>query len=161
MAIPVSTKRMCPPDEQCVFGAGFALAGSVFRRWEPGMSLGFAYEFWLQTANDVYDLSVSQTFAAVFQHNFRSNRRLRPYLRLRGGLLLFGESFRVAALGGLAELGAGVEIDVTDHTAFTFNVGGAVLRTGSFTTPNDDVLRGTDGAIDAAVLLRLGYVFLL
>jgi hypothetical protein len=161
MALPVSTKRMCPPDAQCVFGTGFVLAGVLSRRWEPGSSLGFGYELWLQNANDVYEVGVSQVFAAVLQHRFRADKRVRPYLRLRGGLLLFGESFRVAALGGLAELGAGVELDATDHTAFTFNVGAAVLRTGSFTTPSDGVLRAADGAIDAAVLLRLGYLFLL
>jgi len=74
---------------------------------------------------------------------------------------MLGPSFRVATIGGTAEIGAGAEVEVSSNTVFSFLVTGNLLRTQSFITSADGALRGVDGALDAMLVLRVGFNFLL
>lgn len=161
LVIPLSNNRLCPADAECIADVGWAVNVGFSYRWRNGLGLGFGYEFWLLTANGVYEVTVPQSFMGVLQYSFLPARRTHPLVRVRGGLLLLGPSFRVAALGGTAEIGAGAEVELTADTVFSFLVTGNVLRTASFVTPADDVLRAASGAIDAMLVLRIGFNFLL
>jgi len=74
---------------------------------------------------------------------------------------MLGPSFRVATIGGTAEIGVGAEVELSSDTVFSFLVTGNLLRTQSFTTPADDAQRAVDGALDAMLVLRVGFNFLL
>jgi hypothetical protein len=161
LVIPLSTKRLCPDGAGCIADAGWAVSVGFSYRFKSGVGLGFGYEFWLLTANGVYEVTVPQSFLGVLQYAFLPERRTHPVLRLRGGFLLLGPSFRVAALGGTAEIGAGGEVELASDMVFSFLVTGNVLRTGSFVTPADDVLRAATGTLDAMLVLRIGFNFLL
>ena len=74
---------------------------------------------------------------------------------------MLGPSFRVATVGGTAEVGAGAEVELTPTTVVSFLLTGNLLHTQSFTTPGDGALRATDHVLDATLVLRIGFRFLL
>lgn len=161
MVIPLSTKRLCPEGYGCIADLGWAVGINFSYRWANGIGVGFGYEFWLLTANGVYEISVPQMFTGLLQYSFLPRHATHPLLRLRGGFLMLGPSFRVATIGGTAEIGVGAEVELSSNTVFSFLVTGNLLRTGSFTTPADGALRGADAALDAMLVLRVGFNFLL
>jgi len=161
MVIPLSTNRLCPQGYGCIADLGWAIGLNFSYRWSKGIGLGFGYELWLLTANGVYETSVPQMFTGLLQYSFLPKNALHPLIRLRGGFLVFGPSFRVATMGGMAEIGAGAEVELSHGTAFTFLVTGNLLRTRSFTTPADGALRAVDAPLDAMLVLRVGFNFLL
>ena len=161
LVVPLSTNRLCPPGYGCIADFGWAIGVNLSYRWANGIGLGFGYEFWLLTANGVYETTVPQMFTGLLQYSFLPNHATHPLLRLRGGFLMLGPSFRVATIGGTAEIGVGAEVELTSDTVFSFLVTGNLLRTQSFTTPGDGALRAIDGALDAMLVLRVGFNFLL
>jgi hypothetical protein len=161
LVIPLSTKRLCPAGAQCIADVGWAFEVGFSYRWKSGIGLGLGYEFWLLSANGVYGVTVPQSFLVLFQYSFLLDRRTHPLIRLRGGPVLLGPSFRVDTVGGAAEIGAGAEVELTSDTVFSFLVTGNLLRTRSFVTPADGVLRASSGALDAMLVLRIGFHFML
>ena len=161
LVVPLSTNRLCPAGYGCIADIGWAIGVNLSYRWANGIGLGFGYEFWLLTANGVYETTVPQMFTGLLQYSFLPNHATHPLLRLRGGFLMLGPSFRVDTIGGTAEIGVGAEVELTSNTVFSFLVTGNLLRTQSFTTPADNALRAVDGALDAMLVLRVGFNFLL
>ena len=161
MVIPLSTKRLCPPDYACIADLGWAVDVGFSYRWANGVGLGFGYELWLLTANGVYEMTVPQMFLAALQYSFLPKRTIHPLVRLRGGFLILGPSFRVATIGGAAEIGIGAEVEISSDSVFSFLVSGNLLRTQPFTTSSDGAARAVDGALDAFLGLRVGFNFLL
>jgi len=161
LVVPLSTNRLCPAGYECIADVGWAVGVGFSYRWANGIGLGFGYEFWLLTANGVYETTVPQMFTGLLQYSFLPNHSTHPLIRLRGGFLMLGPSFRVATIGGTAEIGAGAEVEVSSNTVFSFLLTGNLLRTQSFITPGDGALRGVDGALDAMLVLRVGFNFLL
>lgn len=161
LVIPLSTKRLCPSGTQCIADLGWAVGVAFSYRWAAGVGLGLAYELWLMSANGVYEVTVPQMFLGTLRYSFLPRRSTHPVLRLRGGFLMLGPSFRVATIGGTAEIGAGAEFEITPDATVSFLVTGNLLRTQAFTTPADGALRGVGAALDAMLVLRLGFRFLL
>jgi hypothetical protein len=161
LVVPLSTNRLCPAGYGCIVDIGWAVGVNLSYRWANGIGLGFGYEFWLLTANGVYETTVPQMFTGLLQYSFLPNHATHPLLRLRGGFLMLGPSFRVDTIGGTAEIGVGAEVELSSNTVFSFLVTGNLLRTRSFTTPADNALRAVDGALDAMLVLRVGFNFLL
>jgi hypothetical protein len=161
LVVPLSTHRLCPGGYQCVADVGWAVGVGFSYRWANGIGLGLGYEFWLLSANGVYEITVPQMFTGLLQYSFLPNHATHPLVRLRGGFLTLGPSFRVATTGGTAEVGAGAEVELSSNMVFSFLLTGNLLRTQSFTTPADGALRGVDGALDAMLVLRIGFNFLL
>jgi hypothetical protein len=161
LVVPLSTNRLCPAGYECIADIGWAVGVGFSYRWANGIGLGFGYEFWLLTANGVYETTVPQMFTGLLQYSFLPNHSIHPLLRVRGGFLMLGPSFRVATIGGTAEIGAGAEVEVSSNTVFSFFLTGNLLRTQSFVTPADGAPRGVDGALDAMLVLRVGFNFLL
>lgn len=161
LVIPLSTNRLCPPDYACIADLGWAVEVGFSYRWANGIGLGFGYEFWLLTANGVYEMTVPQMFLALLQYSFLPKRRIHPLVRLRGGFLVLGPSFRLATIGGAAEIGIGGEVELSSDLVFSFLLTGNLLRTQAFTTRADGAARAVDGALDAFLGLRVGINFLL
>lgn len=159
--MPLATKRLCPSGYQCIADVGWAVGIDFSYRWGNGIGLGFGYELWLLSANGVYEITVPQTFMGLLQYSFLPHRAIHPLIRARGGFLMLGPSFQVATIGGTAELGAGAEVELSSNTLVSFLVTGNLLRTQAFTTPADGAPRATDYALDATLVLRIGFRFLL
>jgi hypothetical protein len=161
MVIPLSTNRLCPDGYECIADLGWAVGVNFSYRWANGIGLGFGYEFWLMTANGVYETTVPQMFTGLLQYSFLPDHATHPLVRLRGGFLMLGPSFRVDTIGGTLEIGAGAEVELSSDTVFSFLVTGNLLRTQPFTTSADNAQRAVDGALDAMLVLRVGFNFLL
>jgi hypothetical protein len=161
LVIPLSTDRLCPAGYECIADIGWAVSVGFTYRWANGIGLGFGYEFWLLTGNGVYETTVPQSFLAILQYSFLPTRATHPLIRLRGGFLMLGPSFRLETIGGMAEIGGGAEVEIGSDSVFSFLVTGNLLRTRSFVTPADDALRGVGAALDAMLVLRIGFNFLL
>ena len=161
LVIPVASKPLCPDDFECLFGVGWGFGFPFSYRWAKGMGLGVGYEFWLQNGNGVYEATIAQAFTALLRQSFLLDRSVHPVLRLRGGFLMLGPSFRIATIGGTAEVAFGGEAELTPTTLFTFLLGGQILRTRAFTTQADGARRSVAGGVDAALILRVGIAFLL
>ena len=161
LVIPLSNNRLCPAGYECIAEIGWGLGVGFTYRWANGIGLGFGYEFWLLTGNGVYETTVPQSFLGVLQYSFLPDRMTHPLIRVRGGLLLLGPSFRVATVGGIAEIGGGAEVEIGSDNVISFLLTGNLLRTGSFVTPADGALRAASGALDAMLVLRIGFNFLL
>lgn len=161
LVIPVASKPLCPDGFECLFGVGWALGFPFSYRWAKGTGLGVGYEFWLQNSNGVYEATIVQAFTALLRQSFLTHKAVHPVLRLRGGFLMLGPSFRVATIGGTAEFAFGGETELTPTTLFTFLLGGQILRTRAFTTQADGARRSVAGGVDAALILRVGIAFLL
>ena len=161
LVIPLSTTRLCPAGYACIADLGWAVEVGFSYRWANRIGLGFGYEFWMLTANGVYEITVPQMFLGLFQYSLLPNRTIHPLIRIRGGFLMLGPSFRVETIGGTAEVGVGGEVELSPKSLFSFLVTGNLLRTQSFTTPGDGALRAVDGAVDAMLVLRVGFNFLL
>ncbi len=161
LVVPLSTDRLCPSGYQCIADIGWAVGVNFSYRWANGIGLGFGYEFWLLTANGVYETTVPQMFTGLFQYSFLPDHATHPLVRLRGGFLVLGPSFRVETIGGTAEIGVGAEVELSSDTVFSFLVTGNLLRTQSFITGADNAPRAVDGALDAMLVLRVGFNFML
>jgi hypothetical protein len=161
LAIPVADRSLCPDGFECLFGVGWAIGFPFSYRWAKGTGLGVCYEFWVQNGNGVYEATVTQAFTAFLRQSFLLDRSVHPVLRLRGGFLMLGPSFRVATIGGTAEIAFGGEAEVTPTTLFTFLLGAQILRTRAFDTQADGARRSVTGGVDAALVLRVGIAFLL
>jgi hypothetical protein len=100
-------------------------------------------------------------FTGLLQYSFLPDHATHPLLRLRGGFLVLGPSFRVDTIGGTVEIGVGAEVELSSDTVFSFLVTGNLLRTQSFITWADNAPRAVDGALDAMLVLRVGLNFML
>lgn len=161
LVIPVAQKPLCPGGFECLFGVGWAFGFPFSYRFAKGTGLGAGYEFWVQNGNGVYEATIAQAFTALLRQSFLLSRSVHPVLRLRAGFLMLGPSFRVATIGATAEVAVGGEAELTPTTLFTFLLGGQILRTRAFTTQADGARRSVAGGVDAALILRVGIVFLL
>lgn len=161
LVIPVADKPLCPDGYECPFGVGWAFGIPFSYHWPQGTGLGFGYEFWLQNGNGVYEATITQAFTVLLRQSFMAHRAVHPVVRVRGGFLMIGPSFRVQAIGGTAEIAVGGEAEISPTKLITFLLGGQILRTGAFTTEADGVQRGVAGGVNGALILRLGVVFLL
>ena len=161
LVVPVARGPLCPEREQCLFGVGWAIGIPFSYRWEQGTGLGFGYELWLNNANGVYEVTGTQAFTVLVRQTFLLDRSVRPVLRVRGGFVMLGSSFRVDTVGGTAELAFGGEAEITPSSLFSFQLGGQILRTRPFTTAGDGVRRSERGGVNAALLVRVGVAFLL
>jgi hypothetical protein len=161
LVVPLSTNRLCPAGYQCIADLGWGVGVNFSYRWAKGIGLGFGYEFWLLTANGVYETAVPQMFTGLLQYSFLPDHATHPLLRLRGGFLVLGPSFRVDTIGGTVEIGVGAEVELGSDTVFSFLVTGNLLRTQSFITWADNAPRAVDGALDAMLVLRVGLNFML
>ena len=83
LVIPASTKRLCPAGTQCIADLGWSVGVAFSYRWAKGIGLGVAYEFWLMTANGVYEVTVPQMFLGTLRYSFLPSRSTHPVIRLR------------------------------------------------------------------------------
>lgn len=153
---PIANEGLCPPSARCVFGGGGGVGGSVERRFATGFAIALGYDALFVDAAGVYEIGVIQFLRAAVRFIFFPRRLFHLVLDAGAGALVFGETFRVAAVGGALQFGIGGELEVTHAIAFTAELVTRVFTTTSFTSPTDGVRRSEGAAFDAAVALQLG-----
>lgn len=153
---PIARQGLCPAGPRCVFGGGGGVGGSVERRFASGLAIGLGYDALFVDAAGVYEIGVVQFLRAAVRFVFFPRHIFHLVLDAGVGALVFGETFRVAAVGGALQFGIGGELEVTQSIAFTSALVTRIFTTSSFTTPSDSALRGAGADFDAAIALQLG-----
>ena len=159
LMLPINDSRLCPDGAACIFGTGGAVGASFQRRWRRGIALGIGYELALQDGKGVYELTVVQSLRGLFQYAALPERWVHPLFRISAGPALIGDSFSVAAFGGVGEFQIGAEFELSEKSAAIAAFGWSLIRTRSFTSPRDGVKRATRRLFDSAATLQVGYVF--
>ena len=153
---PLSSSGLCPGTERCVFGGGGGLGGSVERRFASGLAVALGYDALFVDAGGVYEIGVAQFLRAAARYIFFPRRLLHLVIDAGVGALVFGETFRVAAVGAALQFGVGGELEVTHAIAFTAALVTRVFTTTQFTSATDGAVRGEGATFDTALALQLG-----
>ncbi len=151
---------LCPGGHNCLLNGGFGIGGTIERRWSFGGALLLGYDLALLDAGGIYEVSTLQTVRVGVKWVVPLDRRLKPYLEIAIGALVFGDTFGLATAGGALQLGLGGELELSERLALT---GGLVFRgftTGAFISTTDSVPRGRDPGTSLALLVQVGILFM-
>ena len=143
-----------------MFGGGAGLGGVLEWRWPSGLGMGLGYDLWLLDGNGVHELSTMQAVRWTLRYHFLPDRLVHPWVGGGLGGLLFGDTFAADAGGVLADLQAGVEVELTASLAFTVGLLARFFTTSSFRTASDGVERADDVGLNGALVLTAGLVLL-
>lgn len=156
--VPMSDNALCPAESECVLGQGFSVGLSLERRWPSGPSIGFRYDAWFMDSSTVYELGVLQALQAFGRFAFTGDDAMRPYIFGGLGGIAFGDSFSVATVGLIGEIGLGAELELGPTTSLTCSVPVSFIVASAFETSVDEVRRGGQG-VDVVIALQLGVRF--
>ncbi len=160
VVFPLAQGRLCPPGELCVFGGGGGVAGLLEWRYPSGLGLGVGYDAWFLDGNGVHELSTMQAVRFSVRRFFMKEREVHPFIGGAVGALLFGDTFRRNAFGGLVDLVVGFEVEISPTLAFTAGVMVRLFSTTEFESRSDGVIRGERFGVDGAAALQVGLVLL-
>ena len=160
VAFPFAQGSLCPEGSACILGSGAGIAGLLEWRFPRGLGVGVGYDAWFLDGNGVNELSTLQTLRATLRYRLLRDRQVHPYLGAALGALLFGDTFRVEAVGGAVDLLLGVEIELSASLAFTAGVLIRLLTTSAFRSNSDGVERAESFGPDGAAALTVGLVLL-
>lgn len=154
--IPLERTDICPGESLCVLGGGADVGVEVERRWPFGLGVLVAYDAWFVDSGGVFELGVAQIVRAAVQYLFLDEASIHPAIHVGVGALVFGDTLLVSTVGGAVELGASVELELTDSIAVTFGAQGWLFTTSPFTTARDRTMRSEGLGLNAALQLNLG-----
>jgi len=160
VVIPAHLSGLCPAGSTCIGGLGAGVSGWLERRLPRSVGLGFGYDAWFLDGGGVFDTTVVQSFGLGVRVSAFPHSKTHPTAGVAGGLLLLGESFRVATYGGFLDLRAGVLVEMTPTIAFEGTLGARLLTTAAFTSAVDGVARSGGFEVDVVVVAQAGFVFL-
>ena len=157
---PVARAPLCPEDAECVFSGGGGVGLSLERRWPQGLSIMLGYEAWFLDSNAVYELAVLQVVRAMVRYLFFDRAAVHPFAAVGIGALIFGDTLAIAAIGGAVDVGAGLEIELTETFSLVLMVPARFFITSSFVTPRDRTRRAEEGGMNATLSLHIGLAVL-
>jgi len=154
--VPIASGPLCPPGEECVFGAGGGVGLGLERRWPNGIALGIGYDAWFLDSNNVYELAVMQMLSARLRYYFLPESIVHPWLGVAVGALIFGDTLQIATLGvaGVAEVG--LEWELTESIALLLGIPFRFFTTSSFQTRRDRVERAEEPGLNVAAAFQFG-----
>ncbi|HJL18041.1 MAG TPA: hypothetical protein RMH99_20425 [Sandaracinaceae bacterium LLY-WYZ-13_1] len=153
---PLLRADICPGDSLCVLGAGGSAGVEIERRWPFGLGISVAYDAWFVDSGGVFELGVVQSVRAAVRYVFAYDSAVHPAIHLGAGAIVFGDTFLVSTLGGAAEAGASVEIELTESVALTGGARFWLFTTSPFTTGRDRTLRSEGLGLNAALQIHVG-----
>lgn len=153
--VPLERTDICPGDSLCVLGAGGVFRVEIERRWPIGIGILVGYDAWFVDSSGVFELGVVQIVYAGLRYTFATELDLHPSVHLGAGALVFGDTFLPSTVGGAAEAGADLELELTDSVALTGGVSLWLFTTSPFTTGRDRAMRSEGLGLNAALQLNL------
>jgi hypothetical protein len=156
---PLNNHPLCPSGAGCVLKSGGGVGGSAERRWAAGIGVLVGYDLWFLDTDSVYELGVQQILRAGIRYTMPTNVVFHPVFELSGGAMLYGDTFRVATVGGVFEGLAGSEFELSAAFGLRAGLGVRVFSHSAFRTERDGVLRGKHGSFSEAIFLQVGLTF--
>lgn len=106
---PSSTANLTP----CILGSGGGLAIRGGYRTPGPWYYGGAYEFSKMDSSNLYRLGILQQLRAEMRYHLDLGTRAEPFATWGVGALVYGNEWGVETGGALAQLGAGVHLEVS------------------------------------------------
>jgi hypothetical protein len=107
----------------CILGSGGGIAVRIGWRPAPGTYLGGAYEFSKQDPNNLYRLGILQQARFEGRRYFDTGWRTRPFATVGAGLAAYGNEWGVDTWGFTADIGLGLEFELSGAAALGFTIG--------------------------------------
>jgi hypothetical protein len=153
---PLNNGSLCPHGVGCVFQSGGGVGASVERRWPTGLGAFGAYDIWFLGSDSVYELGVQQAVRGGVRYTMPTEIVLHPLFDFSIGAMGYGDTFRVATVGGLAEIFAGAEIELTAKFGLRLGLGMRVFSHSRFRTQRDQILRGNHAFLAETLTAQVG-----
>ena len=155
-AAPLQNKSLCPRGSGCVYQSGGGIGATVERRWPNGFGALVGYDLWFLDSDSVFELGVQQALRAGARYTMPTDILFHPVFELSLGGTGYGDTFRVATVGVLAQAFAGGEIELSERFGLLAGIGLRAFSHSEFRTERDRVLRGNDGIFSEAFFFQIG-----
>ena len=156
LARPLDNRSLCPRGVGCVLQSGGGVGASLERRRPTGFGVFGAYDVWFLDSDSVYELGVQQAVRAGVRYTMPTEIVFHPVFDVSLGVMVYGDTFRLATIGGLADLFAGAEIELSATFGLRVGLGLRVFSHSSFRTERDSALRGQSGVFAEYIQLQVG-----
>ncbi len=156
IAWALSNESLCPRGVGCVMRGGGGIGATVERRWPKGLGAFGGYDAWFLDSDSVYELGVQQALRGGARFTLPTDIVFHPVFEVGLGLMIYGDTFRFATFGGLGQLFAGGELELSETFGLRAGFGLRAFTHTSFRTQRDNVVRGRHGAFSEAVYLEVG-----
>ncbi len=153
---PLDNRSLCPTGVGCVLQGGGGLGVSLERRWPTGFGAFGAYDAWFLDSDSVYELGVQQALHGGLRYTMPTETVFHPLFDLSVGVMAYGDTFRIATVGGLAEIFAGAEIELSATFGLRVGFGMRVFSHHRFRTERDRILRGGNGFFAESLFMQIG-----
>jgi len=160
MLAPLERADICPGDSLCVLGGGGSFGVEIERRWPMGVGISVAYHAWFVDSGGVFELGIVQIIRAGVGYAFLLESMVHPTLHVAAGALVFGDTFLVETVGGALDVGAGVEVELTDTVALDGGLSFWLFTTTPFTTGRDRTRRSEGLGLNLALQVTVGLTIL-
>jgi hypothetical protein len=118
--------KMCAGEANCILGSGGGVAVRVGRRAAGPWYWGGAYELSKQDPASLYRFATLQQLRAEARYYFSTGLVTQPYATGGGGVCAYGNEWGIDTYGPMAQLGIGVEAQLSRRTvvalALTYRV---------------------------------------
>jgi hypothetical protein len=109
-------------NSPCILGSGGGIAGRVGFRGSERLYIGGSYELSKQEPNKLYLLGILQQVRGELRTYFPTGNRTTPFLVLGAGLAGYGNEWNVDTWGPSAQLGAGLEVELSGRSLVTVSL---------------------------------------
>lgn len=155
-ASPLDNRSLCPRGVGCVLQSGGGIGVSLERRRPMGFGVFGAYDVWFLDSDSVYELGVQQALRAGVRYTMPTETVFHPVFDTSLGIMGYGDTFRVATVGVLADVFAGGEIELSATFGLRVGLGMRIFSHSSFRTERDSILRGQNGVFAESLVLQVG-----
>ncbi len=152
----LQNESICPADGGCVFQSGGVLGASLERRWPQGFGLLVGYDLWFLDTDSVYELGVQQALRAGARYTMPTDILFHPVFELSLGGVGYGDTFRIATVGVMAQGFAGGEAELSERFGLLVGFGLRAFTQTEFRTERDRVLRGRNGLFSESLFFQIG-----
>jgi hypothetical protein len=153
---PLDNRSLCPRGVGCVLQSGGGIGFSLERRRPTGFGVFGAYDVWFLDSDSVYELGVQQVFRAGVRYTMPTEIVFHPVFDVSLGVMGYGDTFRVATVGALADVFAGGEIELSETFGLRIGMGLRFFSHSSFRSERDSILRGHDGVFAEYIQGQIG-----
>ena len=159
-SFPLGVSSVCPKGAGCVLQGGGGVGATVEKRSPRGFGLFGGYDAWFLDTDSVYELGVQQLLRAGVRFTLPADIVFHPLVEFSGGLMVYGDTFKAATAGVLAQALTGAEVELTAEAALRLGIGLRAFSHSKFRTARDGVWRGGGGGISQMLFLEAGLLFM-
>jgi hypothetical protein len=156
LTLPLENSGLCPARAGCVLQSGGGVGVSLERRRPSGFGGLVAYDVWFLDSDSVYELAVQQQLRGGMRYTAPTEFVFHPIFELSFGGMVFGDIFRAATFGVVAQAFTGIETELTESFGVRLGFGMRGFSHTPFRTERDGVRRGESDHFSQAFFIEAG-----